>query len=481
MAASSVYATVLWAFPCLYLLLKSYRSCAGWRFLLRGRALMLAQSQKYPRQAFTVAVPGNTLHVVTTPEHYHDMNAAPLSSMSPWLAAREMFQPKYTVGIDWGAPREQVSLVTVRSTRHMISELPKLEDEFVRIMQNELDKAVDTKDKRQGWSQVLLWETIQRTFIRVTTHMLLGREAANDDMFLSHALAFIAETGLIMETVRLVPSFLAPIIKGRNTHQKYFFNALARSIEQRRAYTTSTSDPNQETPQSSLEAFVDFAPNDWSLQKCVDAINIMFLIIVLATPIIASHLVQDMYSHPEHLEDLRTEENHVYLSSSSSLSAQLDDLPFLEAFVMESMRTKCFQANTAHRVAVRSFTFSDGHRVPAGEAVEFNQHAHFNDPALYLDSTKFDPCRFLNKGKSIVDIGYDWSFWGVPRHICPGRLHVANTLKLLAVVILQRYDCRIENTKDMNFEWRDALVPSPHTVLSMRFASKVKHSVSSGQ
>ena len=84
---------------------------------------------------------------------------------------------------------------------------------------------------------------------------------------------------------------------------------------------------------------------------------------------------------------------------------------------MESMRTKCFQANTAHRIAAKPFTFSDGHHVPAGEGVEFNQHAHFNDPALYPDPKEFDPMRFFDKGKSIVDIGYEWSFWGVPRHI----------------------------------------------------------------
>jgi cytochrome P450 len=143
----------------------------------------------------------------------------------------------------------------------------------------------------------------------------------------------------------------------------------------------------------------------------------MFLIVVLATPMIASHLIQDIYSHPEHLEKLRTEAQRVDLKSTLTIPAQLDQLPFLEAFVMESMRTKCFQTNTAHRVAVKPFTFSDGHLVPPGEAVEFNQHIHFNDSDLYPNPTHFDPNRFLGKGKSIVDIGYEWSFWGVPRHI----------------------------------------------------------------
>ena len=52
----------------------------------------------------------------------------------------------------------------------------------------------------------------------------------------------------------------------------------------------------------------------------------------------------------------------------------------------------------------------------------------------------------------------------------PGRWHVASTMKLLAVIVLQRYECKIEDTKDMNFEWRDALVPNPKTILSMKMA-----------
>jgi hypothetical protein len=62
----------------------------------------------------------------------------------------------------------------------------------------------------------------------------------------------------------------------------------------------------------------------------------------------------------------------------------------------------------------------------------------------------------------------------------PGRWHVANTLKLLAVVMLQRYDCSIEDTKNMNFGWRDALVPSPKTVLLMKHVSKEDRYVSPG-
>lgn len=82
---------------------------------------------------------------------------------------------------------------------------------------------------------------------------------------------------------------------------------------------------------------------------------------------------------------------------------------------MESMRTKCFQANTCHRVAVKPFEFSDGHTARVGDAVEFNQHAVLSDAVTYPNPKEFDPGRFLNKGRSVVDTGIGWPFWGVPR------------------------------------------------------------------
>ena len=102
---------------------------------------------------------------------------------------------------------------------------------------------------------------------------------------------------------------------------------------------------------------------------------------------------------------------------SNEIFDKLGKLTYLEAFAMESWRTNCFQANTAHRVAVKPFEFSDGYKVKAGEAIEFNQHGVLWDESLYPEHTRFDPSRFLNKNKSLVDTRLDWPVWGVPRYI----------------------------------------------------------------
>lgn len=44
--------------------------------------------------------------------------------------------------------------------------------------------------------------------------------------------------------------------------------------------------------------------------------------------------------------------------------------------------------------------------------------------------------------------------------------------KLVAVYLLANFECRVEDTRGMNFEWRDALVPNAKTVLLMQARQK---------
>lgn len=140
----------------------------------------------------------------------------------------------------------------------------------------------------------------------------------------------------------------------------------------------------------------------------------------MAIPVVTCQLLQDLSTHTEHFAALCKESDAVPLhdpSRSHEISEFLAKSPLLEAFAMESWRTNCFQANTAHRIAMRPFTFSDGYKVPAGEAIEFNQHNIMIDEALYPEPDKFNPSHFLGKGRSLVDTGLEWPFWGVPRYI----------------------------------------------------------------
>jgi cytochrome P450 len=132
-----------------------------------------------------------------------------------------------------------------------------------------------------------------------------------------------------------------------------------------------------------------------------------FLSLILMQQIV-THLLQDIYNHPEYLPALREEVKDVLDDPRPDMSK----LPLLESFLVESMRTHCFLATVIHRVPLKEYTFFDGYTVPTGEIVEFYQHNVFRDDTIYPNAQKFDPSRFKGTGRASTDMGMEWPFWG---------------------------------------------------------------------
>ncbi|PSN62395.1 cytochrome P450 [Corynespora cassiicola Philippines] len=477
--------TLAMSFFCLVLALFLYyfrdlrRVLQTWKFLLKGRAIMLEHTQKNPRKPFSLAIPGNLLHVTCSEEHWNDLNKAPTSQLSPNAASREMFQPKYTFGFDWAAPREHVSLATVRSIRNMTQQLPSFQKRFVAILDDEFNKALSKSPQIEGWARVTFWTTVRRAVTRINSLIFLGEDIADDEDFITRGLSFVDQTSVILESVRLVPSFLAPLvtklIKGRGRDSEYVFRIMRALVAKRESYKATTSESSLKKPNTILEGIIDYCQDDRSTQQNVDTIITTWVISTLAIPVVACQLLQVLYTQTDHFEPLRKECQSVPLHDSGRsqyISDEMEKLQLLEAFTMESWRTRCFQSNTVHRVAMKPFQFSDGYKVNAGEAVEFHQNGLMNDESLYPNPIEFDPSRFINKNKSLVDTGLEWPFWGVPRLICPGRWHVSNVQKLLAVYMMQNFEAKLESTKNLNFEWRDAPVPNQKNILLLKRRTK---------
>lgn len=122
----------------------------------------------------------------------------------------------------------------------------------------------------------------------------------------------------------------------------------------------------------------------------------------------ATQLLEDIYTHPEYLPALRDEVKEILDDSSANMT----NLPLLESFLMESIRTHCFLATVIHRVPLRPFTFSDGYTVPTGEIVEFYQLRMMSDETIYQEAKRFNLERFNGTGKTSCDMGMNWPFWG---------------------------------------------------------------------
>jgi hypothetical protein len=104
----------------------------------------------------------------------------------------QIFQPRYTFDFDWSAPREHVSLATVRSIRNMTSQLPLFQGRFLEIIDQEFQKAMASGSQKEGmvflsayacaltvsigWTHVALWPTVQRAVTRINTLVMFGEE-----------------------------------------------------------------------------------------------------------------------------------------------------------------------------------------------------------------------------------------------------------------------------------------------------------------
>lgn len=135
-----------------------------------------------------------------------------------------------------------------------------------------------------------------------------------------------------------------------------------------------------------------------------------FVVSLLKIPLqqIATHLLQDIYTHQEYLPALREEVKGVLDDPLPDMAK----LPLLESFLVESIRTHCFLSTVIHRVPLKPYTFHDGYTVPSGEIVEFYQYSAMRDESIYPNPGKFDPSRFNGTGKSATDMGVEWPFWG---------------------------------------------------------------------
>lgn len=106
MTSANITAACLLLTVVLFSVHKVWRTAQTWRFLLKGRAMMLRHAQQVstidmntcmlltdsltqnPHKAYSLPVPGNKLHILSSKDHWQDINNANTSELSPNAASR---------------------------------------------------------------------------------------------------------------------------------------------------------------------------------------------------------------------------------------------------------------------------------------------------------------------------------------------------------------------------------------------------------
>jgi len=106
----------------------------------------------------------------------------------------------------------------------------------------------------------------------------------------------------------------------------------------------------------------------------------------------------------------------------------LDDLPYVNAFVLESYRWRPVSAGGFVHRATEDIQYN-GYLIPKGASVVGNHWGIFRDPSVFPSPELFKPERWLTEEGRVRDDLKNFNF-GFGRRICPGQ-HVANRSVLI--------------------------------------------------
>ncbi len=101
-------------------------------------------------------IPGNRLHLVSSKEHWDDLNKTSLNHLSSHAWSKQHFQPKYTFGYEWPDRREDEGMPVVRAIRTLSNQFPELKDSYVTIMRDDLGKALNMHIQSDGMHSPLV-------------------------------------------------------------------------------------------------------------------------------------------------------------------------------------------------------------------------------------------------------------------------------------------------------------------------------------
>ncbi|KAK3216872.1 hypothetical protein GRF29_1g1277568 [Pseudopithomyces chartarum] len=232
-------------------------------------------------------IPGNRLHIVSSKEHWDELNKTSVDHLSSHAWSKQHFQPKHTFGYEWPDRRDEDGMPVVRAIRTMTGRFQELTPKYLRIMEEEIKEALEKGRREDGSSRLLLWHTINHFASRMNMLMMFGEERANDPEFVDRGLKYIDEVTLVSEAAKNFPAFIVPatsiirrMIVGRNLNQRHILEAIASDIRKHRA-----NDDPKDKMSSILHGLVRALPHA-SDSRISHDMNITFVSSTTATPIV---------------------------------------------------------------------------------------------------------------------------------------------------------------------------------------------------
>ncbi|EUC33179.1 hypothetical protein COCCADRAFT_96747 [Bipolaris zeicola 26-R-13] len=458
----------------------------AWAYLFWGPEIIQKAFDEAGGKPFELFAPDNRYVYVSDPQQIKEIDNAPDTVLSLQAASKQMLQPVYTMhGFNWFDRRGTEGVGFIRALRTLLTNnLPKILPDLTCIIRTRFEELHATHPVINGKRHSDVYHMTVKLVVLSNAVSFFGKDLAKDEQFMVSALQYIEETLVCAEIVRLLPSFLSPIVgniiaRTLKSHAVIFNRLLP--IAQERCIERDAAMLGQKVPQHAdcIQWIMETSPKNapWTPQRVVHELMAIWFGSVHAVSTTVTFAIHDLCLHPEYVAPLRAECQAQY----ADFERKGTGLPLLDSFIKESARLTPVESQSTRRSALQPFSLKDGTHVNVGDwfctpvraimtnPVDFptpNTFSGFRfaDPALVqaLEDSKGSFEILQKKPTKLTDVDMTFHVWGTGRMACPGRFYASAVMKVILGQVILNYDCELlePNAKRL-FTWRSTILPKP--------------------
>ncbi|KAI9368588.1 cytochrome P450 [Aspergillus egyptiacus] len=405
--------------------------------------------------------------------HIKQLVHAPDTHLSLHALAKDTFQFKYTAdGLRVDDCMSANGTVHQRALQSELrSHLPALRQPLSECIAKTLTEEIAaSKPLQDNWRALPIFPMAKRLVTSANALVFFGTKLSSNPTFLKAALEYPEHLMETAEALRLIPSWLAPflapyLMRGHGV-LRILLDHLIPTVEHR---LHDPSPKHVDCIQFLVNAVIHkHQEHQWPAQHIAQVLLGIWFASVHQPAMCLFYALDDLCLHPEYLDPLRNELSH-------PLTADLNTLPFLNAFLKESARLHPTDSISLRRKVLQPFTLSDGTRLATDDIACVPLRPILQDPETYMDPLAFNPYRFVDcetggSRSKFADADVTYPIWGLGKRACPGRHYASLLLKMVLAEVVCRYEVRMPEGKCKRrfFYWRSAIVPRAGAVLLFR-------------
>ncbi|WOH13217.1 hypothetical protein DCAR_0832726 [Daucus carota subsp. sativus] len=181
----------------------------------------------------------------------------------------------------------------------------------------------------------------------------------------------------------------------------------------------------------------------------------------------------ELLRNPESLKKIKAELGRVVGANKELEESDINNLPYLQASVEESLRLHASIPLLLPRKAVQDTTFM-GYNIPKNTQVFVNAWAIGRDEESWEDALSFKPERFLESSIGYKGQSFKFIPFGAGRRICPGLPLAHRVLPLILGSLLHHFDWKLCDSVSggIKMDMREAMGVSARKLVPLRGVPK---------